>query len=303
VTLERATFDRDVATAILAAGTGTELSATDIVIRDTASRETDLGVGTAVQAKEGAHVGLERGVFARNRTAGFFCDDPGTLLTATDVVVRDTAEQEFDSLGGHGVLLRTGSRAELVRALFERNRSAGLLIVDPDTSLSATDLVIRETRSRASDGGAGDGLQFYGGAQVDVVRAAIERNRRNGIIAYQDVSSGTFEDLVVEDTLEQECVPDCPGFGAGVVAAEGGDHLELTRFRVSGSASCGVQLALGGTMDLHEGVVSDNLIGVNVQTPDFDIGRLQDHVLYQRNQIDFDGTALPIPDPVATVDP
>jgi len=53
-----------------------------------------------------------------------------------------------------------------------------------------------------------------------------------------------------------------------------------------------------GTLDLQDGVVSDNPIGANVQTEDFDIGRLQDRVAYRDNDRNLDAAALPVPEPL-----
>ncbi len=44
--------------------------------------------------------------------------------------------------------------------------------------------------------------------------------------------------------------------------------------------------------------MSDNPIGANVQTEDFDIGRLQDRVAYRDNDRNLDAAALPVPEPL-----
>jgi hypothetical protein len=57
-----------------------------------------------------------------------------------------------------------------------------------------------------------------------------------------------------------------------------------------------VDFATGGTMDLHEGEVSNNPIGANVQTEGFDINRLMDRVVFRDNERDLDMTELPVPE-------
>ena len=82
----------------------------------------------------------------------------------------------------------------------------------------------------------------------------------------------------------------------------------MERFRVTGSAMCGLQLAygadaqgvpfaLGGTMDLRDGEVDHNAVcGANIQTDGFDLERLLDSVLFHDSAgQNFDGDALPVP--------
>jgi hypothetical protein len=69
----------------------------------------------------------------------------------------------------------------------------------------------------------------------------------------------------------------------------------VERFRLAESELCGVQLAAGGVADLHEGEVAGNPIGANVQTPGFDLARLQDRVLFVDNEINLDAAGLPVP--------
>ena len=66
---------------------------------------------------------------------------------------------------------------------------------------------------------------------------------------------------------------------------------------------CGVQLVRGGTVDLREGAVSHNPIGVNVQTEGVDLSRLQDQADYVDNGINLDSSLLPVPAPLERLDP
>lgn len=63
------------------------------------------------------------------------------------------------------------------------------------------------------------------------------------------------------------------------------------------SSFIGLQLFDGSAADLHEGEVSRNDIGANVQDSGFDVARLQDQVVFIDNGINFDGSALDIPQP------
>jgi hypothetical protein len=72
----------------------------------------------------------------------------------------------------------------------------------------------------------------------------------------------------------------------------------VTRFRSADGALCGVQVGRGGGLDLHEGEVSQNPFGANVQDADYEVDRLRDDVRYFDNEVLLDTSALPLPDPV-----
>jgi hypothetical protein len=198
--------------------------------------------------------------------------------------------------------------------LFERNRETGIWAGATGTTLELTDVVVRDTRSQEGDGLWGRGLEVTWGARAEVHRALFERNGEFGVFAGMDAWLA-LTDLVVRATREAECGrTTCLGEAAGTGLYSGcGAHLEARRFAVSDSVLCGVQLAhgsyledtededsivrcdVGGTMDLHEGVVSHNPIAVNVQTEGFDIYRLADRVIYRDNGINLDMAELPVP--------
>ncbi len=59
----------------------------------------------------------------------------------------------------------------------------------------------------------------------------------------------------------------------------------------------GVQVARDGAVDLADGVVTGNPVGVNVQEPSYDISRVMTRVRYVDNGTNLDASELPTPDP------
>ena len=200
--------------------------------------------------------------------------------------------------------------AVLSGGVFEGNRDTAVWAFNEGTSVTLEDVVVRETRSLESSGRGGAGLTVHDRAEAVVTRGVFERNRYAAVIAFHEGTSVTFHDAVVRDTLERECAHEtCGVYGAGAgVVAGGGADVDLTGFIVSGNASCGIQLVhgegaggvryeVGGTMDLHEGVIADNAVcGANVQTAGFDLSRLSDHVIFRDNGRDLDMSELPVPE-------
>ncbi len=88
--------------------------------------------------------------------------------------------------------------------------------------------------------------------------------------------------------------------GGGINAgAYRGGSLELSHFVSSFADLCGIQVALDGTVDLHDGVVSRCPIGACVNVPGYDVLRLIDEVSYINNGKNIEATAagLPVPEP------
>lgn len=138
------------------------------------------------------------------------------------------------------------------------------------------------------------------GGVIEAARVHLARNRDSTIAAFDAGSRVTGVDVVVEDTLERACgSTTCVDYGIGVGAGAYGGAVELTRFVVRRSAMCGVVVARGGAVDLHDGEVAENPIGVNVQSEGFDVGRLSDGVSYRDNVVNLDTSQLPVPDPAS----
>jgi hypothetical protein len=266
---------------------------TDLVVADgIVSAAGEFGYG--MQVHDGATVSLTRARFERRMTTAIWVGG-GAHVAATDLAVRDMRERDAEDPVGYGAQVSEGSRLDLVRASFDRCNAAGLLVLDPASLLSAQDLSVTDTRPRVQDGGGGRGLEVGLGGTAEAVRSLLRANRDLGVALFGAGSSATFEDLVVEGTLERACAPTCPGSGTGIGVYEDA-VLEVRAFRVSDGALCGLQLSRGGQADLHQGVVAHNPVGANVQVPDYDLARIQDDVEWIENDVPFDGTALPVPE-------
>ena len=300
VDLTRVALLRNQDLGVFAGGAGTAVTIIDLLVQDTRRREVDLQNGGAIGAREGAGVSVTRGRFERNRSFGLSADDPGTLVTLSDVVIADTESRESDRRAGMGISVLSGARVDVARARLERNRGFGVFAEAAGTIVTLADVVIADTRSEESGLHFGRGLEVQYGATADVVRASFERNRDVGVIA---AGPGTFvvlTDIVISGTQDQECeaMAGCTWRVAAAVGSYDGALLDVRRFVFTDNAFLGLQLG-GGEADMHDGEVSNNDIGANVQTPDFDVARIQDGVVWRDNGITLDASGLPVPMPGA----
>ncbi|MBI2893325.1 MAG: right-handed parallel beta-helix repeat-containing protein [Deltaproteobacteria bacterium] len=304
VTLERALLERNRSIGVLLGDEGTTLAAMDMVVSDTQPRESDGFFGYGLEATRGAHVVLDRVALERNRGAGAAATEDGTVVAATDLVVSDTQAQESDGALGVGLAANGGAHVTLERAVFRGNRTGGVAAMHEGTVLTALHLAVLDTQARESDGRHGVGLAVIGGPTVELSRARMLDNRGYGVRVYGTGSTVTAVDIVVERTVEQECGVDvCDNATAGFgLAAESGAILDVRRFRSSDNALVGVLVASESDLDLHDGVVSGNRIGANIQIDDYDLGRLQDDVIYVDNDVNSDTSRIALPEPPGALD-
>jgi hypothetical protein len=282
------------------------VSLTDVVVRDTLPREMDDMFGRGINAQSGSHVDGTRVLVARSRETGLFLSE--TTGSWEDLTVVDTSPRESDLDSGRGAQISDQCVVEIDRFTLERNTDLGFMVADPGTTVTITDLIVRDTRSEPTTERFGHGMQVIMGAAATIDRALFEDNREASLLVGGGEATLVVTNLTVERTLEAECAATtCPEEAGGMgVVAIGGGHAEVTGFVVRQNALCGVSLARGadalhvpfptaGVMDLHDGIVSNQPIGANVQAEGFDFDRLTDNVLYFDNGTNLDTSILPVP--------
>jgi len=313
----RAQFERNREVAVAAFNAGTEVHLNDVIIRDTQSQEISRERGRAIQASDGAVLEVTRGLLERNREIAVAVFDGDTVVSLTDLVIRNTRSQEIDAVFGRAVQARGGADVQVSRALLDRNREIAVAVFDTGTTVNLTDVVVRDTQSQETDQHFGRALQVRDGAQLELTRAVLDQNREVAVAVFDPGTSVHLADLVVEDTRERECADDtCRDRGAGDgIGAYAGGHVDVQRFRIAGSARCGVQLAygsdadgvrypVGGTMRLEEGEIASNAVcGANVRTDGFDVGDLQHRVIYRDNPRDIDSSEMVEPESTTSLPP
>lgn len=342
--LSRALIDGNRTFGLQADGVGTQLDASDVVVRGTLAQESDDTLGRGVNVQAGAHLTLTRALVVGNTDAGLFAGSggaPGTTLAATDVVVRGTHAEERSDFAGRGLLAQSRSHVTLVRVLVDGNREEGLVATDAGTVLEASDVVVRGTLSREADGLFGRGIEVQLGAHVTLARALVEQNRNAGLHVYGEGSVVDATDLWVRDTMpeisagtfgvalwaqlggtlrgsrvhlersrfagvvstgsatvalrdlaldgvepsacpESVCVGTMGGFG---LVANSGGTLSVDAFTVGGASLCGLLVGADAAsgesaITLGSGAITGAAVGVCVQAPGYDSALAQRHVTF-----------------------
>jgi len=295
--LERTAILRNLTAGIAAQDPATEVVATDLVVAGTLPQAADDDAGVGLSLLAGARGDLTRAALEGNRTIAILASGAGTSISLVDVAARGTQSLATTLDFGYGLQLDDGAVAAIERLVVERSRGAAVLFTGAGTTLTGSDLRVFDTQSLEASGRQGTGIEAQLGASASLQRVAVEGSRGTGVLSWD--ADLDLQDLSVTGTLEQSCATegcaDQPG-GRGIASSQGG-RFTATRFVSSDNALCGVQLVTG-EVDLSEGVVAGNPIGANVQPAGFDLGRIQDHVVFRDNVRDLDAAALPPPEPV-----
>ena len=305
ITMERVLVEqsREIGVIVLRAAT---LTLTDVVVRDTLPREMDDMFGRGINSQSGSHVDGTRVLIARSREVGLFLSE--TTGSWTDLTIVDTTPRESDLDSGRGAQISDQCVVVIDRIALERNTDIGIMLADPGTRASISDLIVRDTHCEPTNERFGHGMQVAMGAEATVERALFQDNMEASVLVGGSGALLTMSHATIERTLEACCAATTcidEGGGMGLVTIGGGE-ADVTRFVVTDNALCGVSLAHGadstgtpftvaGVMDLHTGIVSNQPIGANVQAEGFDFDRLTDGVLYFDNGTNLDTSVLPVP--------
>lgn len=249
--VRRAVFSRNRTTGVSISGQGSRLVLEDTVVRDTQSDESGRTRGLGLEARFGARAEVRRVFFLRNRVVGVLATSDGTQLVAEDLVIRDTQSQEADRVFGRGLEVGRGARAEVRRAVIERNRDIGILAGDL-ARIDLEDAVVGDTQSQESDQRLGIGLSLVGGTRAELRRVIFHRNTDVAVMADGAETHLRLEDAVVRDTRSREV----DQFRGGGMVVQFGASCEVFRAKFFRNRHFGVS-AFSATATLSQTIVSD----------------------------------------------
>ncbi len=251
-----------------AMGSGSRLLATDVLVADTEAWAKTGFEGYGALVEGGAKMTLSRVRITRSRIAALAVAEPGSEVTATDLVCDHTRPHHNAHTLGHGVQVSSGGWATLRRARLLANHSDGLLALHADTRVDATDLLVEGTLPEPANGKFGGGVGAHIGARVVLRRAWLKGNRHIGLLA-----SGEGAVLRADDVLVQ-----------GTEAGKGGEYgwggharihgrLELVGTRITGNREWGL-VAGAARMDVAGSTVADTRVQAKDATSGGGVGAI-----------------------------
>jgi hypothetical protein len=295
--LRVARIDRSREVAIFADGMGATLDFEDLAIVDVLpDGQGEFGRGLAVQ--NGAAATIRRLAIVDCADSAIVVAGGGAVLDVADFVVHGTRAQR-DGTFGRAVTVQNEARVSLVRGELWENRDVTIFVHGRGAHGTLTDVRVRDTAPQESDGFYGRGVVVQQFAELSATRVHIERNHQVGLLVAGGASA-VVEDLFVAATMVSPCGDECAAGGVGVAVL--GASLDLSHFAVQGSALAGLQLAEDVTLRATDGVISNNLIGLNVQDGSLDLAASFTRVHLRDNERDRDVTSYAVPDTAETLD-
>lgn len=222
------------------------LDADGLVVRGTVSPPGNAS-GAALYQRDGV-VTLEATVLEANADTALWVEDG--VLDASNLVVRDTLPNP-PGVFGWGLIASSAGTVRLTRARFER--CVEVAVVVRGAFLSLIDVLVRDTRPRASGSALGVGVELLDGT-AELHRVAIVGSYQAGLQQRDDTVTAA-SDLLVRST--RATVYDDVEVGAAILVREG--RLDLLRARLSDSDVCGLTIAGPGTIvDARDLTIDDS---------------------------------------------
>lgn len=255
LSLERVWVHDNRHTGVMAEGDGTQAALTDVFIEATRGQHGLGKHGFGLTVSRGASAQLRRVRLEENRSVGLAVRGEGTVVDASQVLIRQTQLEAAANDGGLGVQVDDGATVELESVWLDQNHSVGLLGWGEDTQVQLSDTLITRTEADA-DGALGIGVQIGSGAALDLSRALLHHNRVVGLKAQGSHTSVEVRDIAVTGTRPQ-AVDD--QVGAGVLVHDDAELL-VERAWLKGNRSVGLWMHGEDTLArLTDVVVLDTL--------------------------------------------
>ena len=286
--LERGLVERNGVVGITIMSEGSQLSLTDVIVRETSRRPDEPLEGAGFEAFDGASVEMERVLFADNERFGVSLNDRYTEATVEDLVVRNTTATDDDN-SGIGLFVDAAATASVDRAVLIFNDYHGARIQGSGTTADLQRIVFRSTGTLAGDAPGFSGLTIDGGARAVVTGSLLEQNQV--VVAIRVAGAGSelvAHDVVIRETLENSEIHS----GVGLFLSEGAT-AELTRVVMDDNRTIGL-LAMGEGTSLTaadlvvrytSGQEGDGLLGRAIEFEWGAIGRFERVLLLENQEI------------------
>jgi hypothetical protein len=296
----RATFERS---AIVAAPNSVDVGAGTLALRDAVIADS---MSTGVRLFRGSPARRERARIARWRRSGVYLDASTAVLT--DVELAGDGPGFVPAAGSAPVALelREAATANVERLRVRSSVVYGVAAAE-GSAIRGSHLIVEGGVTEPAGGGA---ALLCLRCTVDLERVLLADNAGHGVIAGLVGADVRLRELEIARTPPGLCLDEsCGAFEAGVgLGSYAGAAVRAERFRFADNALMGAQVArgaeifggteVGGELDLSDGTIERNPMGINVQLADYDFDRLTTRVVFRDNgQSILGSTGEPVPSP------
>ncbi len=154
-----------------------------------------------ISAEFGARVEASQTVVDRTNVTGVYVSGEGSEAVLDDVRIEDVAPEPGTEGYGRGIGVQDAGRLQATRVSVSGCHDLGIFLAEVGTDAALTDVVVRQTQARASDGIFGRGIDVERGAHLTASRLLVEENREIGLFADGDDTRVLLTDAVIRNTL------------------------------------------------------------------------------------------------------
>jgi hypothetical protein len=209
--------------------------------------------GSAIQLGQGGAATVRRVLVDSSLHTALSVQDPGTRLSLSDVIVKNTLPDPTNGTFGRALALMSGCRVDASRVVFQKNRYAAVYADGMGTSLSLDDATIEDTDSRASDGLLGIGVAVVNAATASITRARVVNSRGAGVRVDGASTALTATDLEV--CLSSGQASDGT-LGMGLIVDDGASG-DVTRAEIAETTLAGVFVQHHSALHLRDVSIHD----------------------------------------------
>ncbi len=174
-------------------------------LRHTTIRNTlcdEEGRGFGIQAFDGGLLDVEDSLVQSSTALGLTVSDAGTVISLTNVTIRDTL-LDLDGRFGNAVQVSPGGLLVAQGCIFEHNRTAGILAGGEGARAVLADCTIQDTQPDAQNE-YGPGLAVSDGARLTMDGCLVQRNLRGGMVLAESGTVGTLSSTTIQGNLPDE---------------------------------------------------------------------------------------------------
>ncbi len=268
------------------------LEATDVLVTSTQPSD-GFAAGLGVI---GSRARVERLAVLDVAWMGITAVGEGAVLEGNDVLVRRVAESRDI---GEGIVAGDGAMASFERVIVRDAHALGVMTFGAGTSLAITHGHISGVRETAVHG-VGRGAEADVGATLTLTDVWIDDVIDTGVVSFGELMAGTLvtlERVRVTNVHERSCArTSCPTeAGGSAVAAVFGGAIFARELEAIGAPLCGVQVAVGASLDVESGSIRQSAIGACVQIEGYDLARVVAGVEFRDNERNVESTGVYVP--------
>ncbi|MDB4934882.1 MAG: hypothetical protein JWP87_1854 [Labilithrix sp.] len=185
-----------------AVGAGAKLVIDGSLVADTLS-DADSIHGYGVSLETGATGEVRGSALTGNGTAGAAVVDPGSKLTISASVIKDT-RGDGSKKAGLGISVEAGGTAAITGSVFAANRDVGIAVRGAGSSATIDQSIVRNTLPVEANGVHGRGIEVGTGAKATIARTSILSTRGSAVISISEGSTVDVKNTWIADTTGEQ---------------------------------------------------------------------------------------------------